>query len=295
MNGSRTPRIPTHTWLEIRDFVVETVALCQNKTPYDDDRLLTAATKLAAWARTVAGFPLEVDILFRREIIGNFVATGTKDLRPATRGNLRAQLFRMSEVLVLQHRSRSLTPYAPSDPSRPYTSQEVAILRVWANTESTAERSANANVLLALGLGAGLSSAEIGNMRAADLRIDVDGVIATVRGERAREVPVLPSFESALRDRVSVLLPEQFVFRPDHIEYYPNLISNFVARSRVEGPIPQAKRMRTTWIVHHLDRGTPLRALMRAAGIESLTAFSRYASFLAEVDDTTYLALVRRT
>jgi len=279
--------------LEIRDFVVETVALCQNKTPYDDDRLLTAATKLAAWARTVAGLPLQVDILFRREIIGNFVATGTKDLRPATRGNLRAQLFRMSEVLVLQHRSRSLTPFAPSDPSRPYTSQEVAILRVWANTESTAERSANANVLLSLGLGAGLSAAEIGNTRAADIRLDGDGVTVHVTGERARDVPILPIFEPALRDRVATLQPDRFVFRPDHIAYYPNLLSNFVARSHITGPVPQAKRMRTTWIVHHLDRGTPVQALMRASGIESLTAFSRYASFLAEVEDAAYLALLR--
>jgi integrase len=274
------PQLPDHVSLAVRGFVNDAVVACLGRTPYDELELKVAATKLAAWARTHAGFPLENDVLFRREVIANFIATGAPEYRPAARGNLRSQLLRMSEILLPANAPRRLRPLPPSDPTTPYSEQEVALLRVWANTESTTARIANANVLLALGLGAGLSASEIGNVRVDDLLADDLGVVVRVTGERAREVPVLHAWESALLNRRQALSAGRFVFRENHGKFYPNLVSNFVARSHVIGPLPQTQRMRTTWIVHHLARGTPVKALLDAAGVESLEAFTRYVPFL---------------
>lgn len=288
MSGGFAPAVPPHLWLQIQDFVNDAVARCSDKTAYDDVDLRIAATKLTAWSRSVAGLPLEVDVIFRRDTVGNFIATGAPEYRPAARGNLRSQLLRMSEVLLPQHRVRKLRPLPPSDPTRPYTVQELAVLRVWAETESTTARIANANILLALGLGAGLTASEIGNVRVADLTVDDLGVVVHVDGDRTRNVPVLRAWDAALRARVKTLNPDRYVFRENHGKFYPNLVSNFVARSHVIGPLPQTQRMRTTWVITHLERGTPVRSLMRAAGVESLEAFTRYVEFLAPPTEEKY-------
>lgn len=293
MADSFTPSLPDHVWLAIREFVADTVAACDRETAYDQGDLSVAATKLTAWAKATAGLPLERDIVFRRETIGNFIATGATEYRPAARGNLRSQLLRMSEVLLPQHQIRKLRPLPPSDPTRPYSMQQVALLRVWADTESTPARIANANVLLALGLGAGLTASEIGTVRVEDLEIDEFGVVVHVLGDREREVPVLQVWETALRRRALTLEQDRFVFRENHGKFYPNLVSNFVARSHVLGPLPQTQRMRTTWVVGHLERGTPVRVLMRAAGVESLEAFTRYIEFVPMPSGAGYRQLLR--
>jgi hypothetical protein len=51
--------------------------------------------------------------------------------------------------------------------------------------------------------------------------------------------------------------------------------------------------MRTTWIVNHLQRGTPVKPLMRAAGVESLEAFTRYVDFLRSLPDSDYRQVLR--
>lgn len=278
-------------WSEVQGFVSTAVDSCVGKTAYDEGELAVAATKLTAWARSTAGFPLDIDIIFRRDTIGNFIATGASEYQPAARGNLRSQLLRMSEVLLPEYRIRKLRPLPPSDPTRPYTRSEVAQLQLWAANESTAARVSNASVLLALGLGAGLTASEIGNARVRDLQEDDFGVIVHVIGDRERDVPIWFTWEEALRERMKSLAPDRFVFRENHRKFYPNLVSNFVARSNIIGPLPQTQRMRTTWVVGHLERGTPVRVLMRAAGVESLEAFTRYVEFLT-ADTATYRELL---
>lgn len=290
--GAFEPQLPDHVWLEVREFVLGVVAQCAGKTPYDDHDIRIAVTKLVVWARFSAGLPLDREVLFRRDVIANFVAVGALEYRPAGRGNLRSQLLRISEVIAPAHAVRPLNPLPPSDPTHPYTSREVIALRAWAAHQSTPARIANAGVLLALGLGAGLAASEIGNVTVADLLVDNDGVVVHTTGERARDVPVLTYWAGTLRVRSGTLAADRFIFRENHQAFYPNLVSNFVKRSTVLGPQPQTQRMRTTWIVHHLTQGTPVRALARAAGIDSLEAFTRYLRFVPDIDDDEYRRLL---
>jgi len=51
--------------------------------------------------------------------------------------------------------------------------------------------------------------------------------------------------------------------------------------------------MRSTWIVTQLSAGTNVRALVRAAGVDSLEAFTRYLAFVNEPHpEATQLQLV---
>ena len=267
-------------WNEVREFVARCISRCSGHTPYGDQELSVAATKLSVWVWETAGFDLEVAVVFRRDVIANYIATGATEYKPAGRGNLRSQLLRMAEVLLPEASQRRLPPLPASDPTRPYTAKQLQSLRAWAEGHSTSARVFNARVLLALGCGAGLSAVEIGNVRVADITVDNAGVIVNVTHDRKREVPVLRDWEAALVDRVHQLSADRWAFRENHTAYYPNLVSNFVNRSNVIVVRPQVQRMRTTWITRHLAAGTPAKTLIAAAGVESLGALSRYLQFV---------------
>jgi integrase len=185
------PTVDTAVWLAVRDFVTAAVADTKGRTPYREATLNVAAGRLAAWCWQSAGLPLERGLVFQRDTIARFIAVGCSEWKPAARGNLRSQLLRMSEVLLGRTASlRKLGALPPSDPANPYSNTELVQLRNWASSQSTQFRRTNAAVLLALGAGAGLSAAEIGELRVGDIRAGDEGVTVEVGGERARTVPV---------------------------------------------------------------------------------------------------------
>jgi len=274
-----SPALDAKVWAAIADFTLASVADTVDALPYDTADLNSAATRLVAWCWETAGLPLDRHIVFNRDTIARFISVGCPELKAASRGNLRSQLLRMSEILA-QPAPRRLKALPPSDPSAPYSADELVSLRSWASGQSTPGRRANASVLLALGAGAGLSASEIGELRIADIQVDELGVLVNVTGSRARSVPVLREWEDALVERVASTDPEKYAFRENHTTFYPNLISNFVDRGRPTRVRLSTQRLRATWIVHHLEAGTPVVALMDAAGVESLEAFTRYVRFL---------------
>jgi len=282
-----------HQWpRSATDFTLAAVADTVDALPYDTADLNSATNRLVAWCWETAGLPLERHIVFHRDTIARFISVGCPELKPASRGNLRSQLLRMSEILA-QPAPRRLKALPPSDPSAPYSTEELVSLRSWAGGQSTAGRRANAAVLLALGAGAGLSASEIGELRVADIQVDELGVLVNVTGSRARSVPVLREWEEALIERVASTDPGKHAFRENHTTFYPNLISNFVDRGHPTRVRLTTQRLRATWIVHHLDAGTPVAALMEAAGVESLEAFTRYVRFTAPHPLAVYRSLLK--
>jgi len=275
-----SPSLDATVWAEIADFTLASVADTVDALPYDTADLNSATTRLVSWCWETAGLPLERQIVFRRDTIARFISVGCPELKAASRGNLRSQLLRMSEILT-QTAPRRLKALPPSDPSAPYSAEEIVSMRSWASNQSTSGRRANAGVLLALGAGAGLSASEIGELRVGEIQVDELGVLVNVTGSRARSVPVLREWEEALIERVTSADPGKYAFRENHTTFYPNLISNFVDRGHPTRVRLTTQRLRATWIVHHLDAGAPVGALVEAAGVESLEAFSRYLRFIA--------------
>jgi integrase len=284
-NTEYEPRLASTTWYAIGPFVAAAVSECVSKTPYEANALQQVASKLTAWTWQQAGLPLERSVVFNRDVIARFIAVGCSGIKPAVRGNMRSQLLRMSESLLDPTAApRRLNPLPPSDPTAPYSAMDLVSLRSWADAQSTAPRRANARVLLALGAGCGLSAIEIGEVRARDILCDEHGVLVRVDGGRPRSVPVLREWEEALLERRTELASDRYVFRENHTSFYPNLVTNFVDRSGVVGVRPQTQRLRSTWILQHLEAATPVTLLMRAAGVESLEALTRYTRFVPELD-----------
>ena len=277
------PDMPAEDWAVVGPFVRDAVTDCDAKTPYAAKDLMAAASRHAWWCWRAAGLELDRGVVYRREVIGEYIARGCSQMSPASAGNRRSQLLRMSEILLPPaHQVAQLPALPPSKALEPYSSSELTALRSWASGLNTQYRREQAHLLLALGLGAGLSNAEILAVQAQHVHVDEQGVLIHVDGRRPRTVPVLALWERALIDygNLRTLDSQQFVFRPRRQSQDSNTIGNFVDRTRPGVVKATAQRMRVTWIVTHLIAGSPLTALIQAAGVESLEALTRYLKFV---------------
>lgn len=283
---SYTPDLPGEHWAVIGPFVRESVTACEQKTPYSARELLVASARHVHWCWQTAGLPLDREVVFRREVIAEYIAHGCPQMSAASAGNRRSQLLRMSELLLgPQHRVERLAPLPPPDPSAPYSAGEVVALRSWATGQNSTYRRVNCNVLLALGLGAGLSASEIIDAQAGHVHVDTDGVLVEVVGSRARFAPVLAEWEQVLAQVASsAMRPDMFLFRPTRQKSHKNLIANFVDKTTPGSVRANAQRMRSTCLVTHLSAGSPPKALVEAAGVDSLEALTRFLRFVPDLD-----------
>lgn len=288
-----SPLLPDETWSRVRDFVTDAVEEAFPLTPYTEGELYLAVSRLAIWSRVTVGPDLPRERVLALHNIERFIHSGMPGRSQATKATIGARLRRVSEVL-LNGRVPGIAlelQRASKDPIRPYASGELAALISWATTLSTAQRRNDAAVLIGLGLGAGLTAAEVGAARVRDLSFDREGVSVIVSGERDRVVPVFGRWELLLVAQASRPVDE-FLFRPRREGAWPNLISNFVTQS--PGAVrPQTQRMRSTWIVEHLNAWVPPALILEASGIESLDALARFMRYVSPVDPELVHGLLR--
>ena len=181
----------------------------------------------------------------------------------------------MSEALLGADAAGHFRALGKAEASRPYSPADVASLRSWAAAQRQVERRTSAAALLALGLGAGLTGQEIIRLRVEDITEDADGVLVGVTGDGARNVPVLDQCEDSLLERMRFVGRSGWAFRSGQRGGNVNLVTDFVSRTPVPSVTLQARRMRATWLTEHLVAGTPLAALLPAAGLESAGALDR--------------------
>jgi len=227
---------------------------------------------------------LEVEVIFSPAVIDRFTAQGLPQYTTAGRNTMRSRLRRMADVMLGDEREPDRQrPMGNSDAVRPYNHAEIAALYSWANGQPDGERYSSAMTLLALGLGAGLTGSEIARLRIGDIQVDDEGVVVHVGGTRPREVPALRQWQGMLVERLAGREAGSWAFREGQEGENRNLVTDFTARSRGDVGL-QARRMRATWIVHHLDAAMPLIPLLAAAGFKSLEALDRYLPFVRPTD-----------
>lgn len=251
------------------------------RVPYERQELLRAATLLAHWAAH-NDRPLDHGSVFADDTIDGFIRVGLPDYSDGSRGNVRSQLRRMKEAL----RGESAIPperLAGAEAQAPYSKKDLARLTEWAAKQKTAEFRRDARTILALGLGAGLTAGEIGEVHGADILVDGDGVQVVVNAARSRTVQVLRSQEDRVLKAARAVQPADYLIRPARTSNPKNLISNIVDRGAASELGPQSQRMRATWLVRHLNSGVPAGVLMEAAGLESLKGLTRYLAFVEQV------------
>lgn len=270
-----TPKMPPEHWGAIQDFVRRAVQRTAPLTAYSEKQLYPAASRLALFAWGTAGLPLEDDVVFDPGVIERFTRAELATYSHAGRNTIRARLRRMSEALLGDDAAGRFRALGKAEASRPYSPADVASLRSWAAAQRQVERRTSAAALLALGLGAGLTGQEIIRLRVEDIAQDSEGLLVGVTGDGARNVPVLHQWEDSLLERMRFVGPSGWAFRSGQRGGNVNLVTDFASRTPVPSVPLQARRMRATWLTEHLVAGTPLVALLPAAGLESAGALDR--------------------
>ena len=151
---------------------------------------MTVVAQLAVWA-DLLGQPLDPEVLFHPETIDRFIAEGCAHLSDGTRLNYRTHLWKIGAAVL----GRALfppksLPLKRSAVSAPYSDAEVIELVSWARGLPTSHMRRNAQVLLAAGLGAGLTSREITSLVGTDVHRHDDRVVVEVPGLKPRRVPL---------------------------------------------------------------------------------------------------------
>lgn len=265
-------------WDALEPVVVAAVSKAAGLTGREPRSLYPVATAFVLWAWQSKGIELEVGRMFRRRIVEEFVHRGMTSYTRGSRATYRSILIAIVDAVTPP--SEQPFPIPRSDPTPPYTPSEIAALRSWANSQGSSTRRQDASVLLALGFGGGLATRELLALRVSDVDVRPHGVHALVWDRRPRLVPVLPAWDSPLREAVRDADPDAWLFRRGRTGVRPGQVTDFLHRGHTTELDVRPARMRTTWMLTHLQSGTPPRELLRIAGLENLAALDRLTRFL---------------
>jgi integrase len=273
------PQLPRKDWDAIKPYVLDIVDRAEPHVTYTERQLLTPVSHLVHFAY-VNHIPLEDGAALSPRTVERFVQNHLASYNRASRNTIRARLRRVSEALLGDDAAGRFRALGKADASRPYSDTDISLLRAWGRSMRTDELTSSAGALLALGLGAGLTGAEIIRQRMED--VDVERATIHVTGENERVIPITGEvWTDLLRIRREVLGGTGWVFRAHQRGDNINLITDFVSRTSPQIPLV-TRRMRATWLVHHLNAGTPLRRLLRIAGLQSAEALDRILPFTAD-------------
>lgn len=244
------------------------------------DEAARALASFLNWAWRQQSLPLDMCQLLREPVVDYYLLNRRSSL---SRGRLEwhRDLLKLCAATNVAEGAASELVLSESRNAAPYSVKDRVILHHWARSQSTDGRRDDAHALLALGLGGGLTAREIISTRVGDVRSTGASLEVLVRTGRQRVVPVLDEYAEILDARVVSAPPEDFLFLRHRTRYTTNAVTNFVQRSG-PGIHPQARRLRATWLVHHMWAGTPVPTLVEAAGLATLSPIDRLRQFAGE-------------
>ena len=155
----------------------------------------------------------------------------------------------------------------------PYSAPEVQLLRSDALGQPTASRRRAARALLALGLGTGLDGRWVTRVGARDVVRSALGVHVVVGEPAARHVVARAQWEDEL---VALAATAGDEFLVGGRSMSARRTGHLTAQLLVPTGHPRLApaRLRSTWLVAHLEAGTRLPELARAAGLQGVTVLS---------------------
>lgn len=246
-------------------FIRDSVTVAAPHTAYAAKLLLTQTAQYVRWCLG-QGWPLNAETIWSVRGIDIYSTTANQKNSEGTRRNYRSMLMRISEVLLPEQHPERPTPLTRKNVIAPYTAAEVEAFREWAGSQLTDLARDRAMLMLTLCVGAGVRPGELPFVGCDDVIIDEDGILISLPD---RTVPLLSEWEEWL---LAVLArrpkDDDYLWGVVNVRNTSRIASTFTERS--VGNAPRADRLRHTWLVGHLAAATPMKELMRAAGIEKL-------------------------
>ncbi|QMV85836.1 site-specific integrase [Corynebacterium hindlerae] len=270
---SYRPRgVPDDQWNAVRDIVIEVGKVYQHARPEKPVRGYMrpiVGLTLFCWLQ---GYDLNLETVFDSGLVEYFAnekSSGTKASKSSTHVTLR-DVGRVVNSNWDGHRAYSTPP--ASKTTKPYTEKQLSRIYDWSISGNTATQTRERSLIWSLGLGAGLTAAEMCQVTWADVFVDDAGVIVHVAG---RVIPVLDLYADPLREKHEI--SDAFVLRPRVSSRRPDdVVTRTLTRCEDYKLRPSVRQMRVTWIVVRLQAGVPDALLCSAAGLQSLKKYEVY-------------------
>lgn len=258
-------------------------------TASTDRRTRRQVLRLTRWA-TGEGIPLDREHIFDPDTVERFVAEGLAGERSAA--TYRAVLRRVGPLLT---KSAPWEPRPKAVPRRslapPYRHEEICTLFGDAEAQPTVSRQRAALGFLLLGLGAGLDGRWASRVRGSDVSMAGGAVRVTVGKPSPRTVVCLERCEEMVADLAQCSGSECLVGGTNQSNRRTGaLIERLVTPTGHPRLAPA--RLRSSWLLWHLEAGTRLPELCQAAGLKGTAVLADllpYAVVLGEHDVTTML------
>jgi hypothetical protein len=269
------------------DAMASELGLVDNATGRRTRRLLQ---RLTEWA-TAEGMALDREVIIDPDTVERFVAVALVDDRSAA--TYRAVLRRVGPLLTNR---APWEPRAQAIPRRqlapPYSLQEVTMLLEDTRAQPTFSRQRAAYAFLALGLGVGLDGRWATRVKAQDVTRCSDGVVVHVGDPSARSIVALAVWEAELL-ALADLAGDQYLVggRSSSNRRTGQLIERLVTPTG--HPRLSPARLRSTWLLCHLQAGTRLPELCRAAGLRGTGVFVDLLEHVEPLYEHLELAMLR--
>ncbi len=271
---SYSPMLASETWSRVRPFVEDTIAdRCVAMTRRQVEEHQRSLAFFGDWI--VQTGMVELNQALAGDIIDIYTVDRGREVLPVMAERERKMLRRLADIAPSVEKRAVSTA---SEPERPYSDAELASFQQWASFQRTAHQRASCMAIFALCVGCGLTSGEVLAVRGRDL-LDLDGVLAVQVERDGRTVPVVDRWHGTFRTVIAnATEPDAFLVAPNATNRKGAM--QHLLRATAGHLKPTPARLRMTWLVAHLEAGTPLAALLPASGMTSTDSLRRAMSFV---------------
>jgi hypothetical protein len=202
-----------------------------------------------------------------------------------------------SELHVFDTGRRGLAPRVASRTIEPYAPERIVRLRSQGATRSNPERRHNWMVLVAFAAGCGLTSAELVALRRDDVYLFDTHVEVHVTGDKARRIVCAEEWEDDLRELVrSDLITDRMLVTKSEPSKPSAWVCNRIRDMAGWDSNFSIERLRSTFIVNHLNAGTSALHLLGLLGVTQFWTIQRLLPYAnaRPVDDVIDLLRIPR-
>lgn len=266
-NSSYRPLIGAASWTQIAGFVEATVeARCSQSTTAWRYQHLHALTYFCDWVIATQMVPLEQSL--RADVIDTYIVERAREIKGSVATRERAMLRRLAG---LENTFSTSKLAAPSTPAAPYNEADIIELHSWALHQRTEYLHRACLATFTLCLGCGLTAGEALATRGRDI-IEIAEHSALAVHIAGRTVPVMARWHDELAALKSLVPDDELIIAPNAASRDAALRGILTSTPNF---IPNPRRMRTTWLLTHVDAGTHLSTVLAAAGLTSLETLRR--------------------
>lgn len=240
--------------------------------------------------------PLERRIVFSGQNIDGFYAEvlATKQSGPV----IRLRLLRLAaELHVFDPERRDAGAKRTSKTHAPYTASQMIRLLSQGMTRSSPKRRHNWRMFVTLGAGCGLTAEEAVALTIDDIVVHPDHIAVEVGGKRPRQVICTAQWESELRELLSsALIVDYLIITTNRPKLPGSWASHYIWEASSWDSSFSMERLRSTFIVSHLEAGTSPIHLLRMLGVIQFSTIERLIPYanVAPIEDCAALLRIPR-